>query len=435
MEPAVATAGVESQPGVLPTATEPHSRPSDPVGQSPKAQLPSVEGTGTFLFSLSDALIILFLLTLLLLLQGRQRPRRGDKTPASFAEYAVIKPVRGRPSKKHVAEVQPAQEQQQQEQEEEVEHDDLSTALAIPGFPALPDLGAAVREFMLGDGPKLSAEDIKRLSDQTLLNLLAKIPAAFLGNLDADPQQLVDANLLDTGVYLQYKDLTLPLHRYLVDRVCAEWFGKLPFSTNTNYLNAINRVTGAHQPLVTTALVLPYEGIATSVDKILQSGVDAGTVRHPSDTLSVFQSALTRLVAIQLGVPAEQRPIADVTKKFKNDTLIAIENKCTNGGSAWKLLVEKWRGYAHPNKRVAAVQKNTQAKLITVAEIKQVQAVMSPLRELDAILLSVAGLSFLMSRGNRSEILPHLRFFGMKLTVHTKHDGTTRYLLGFSLDA
>jgi hypothetical protein len=83
------------------------------------------------------------------------------------------------------------------------------------------------------------------------------------------------------------------------------------------------------------------------------------------------------------------------------------------------------------------VQKNAQAKLITVAEIKQVQALamMSPLRELDAILLSLAGLSFLMSRGNRSEILPHLKFFGMNLTIHQKHDGTTRHLLGFSLDA
>ena len=65
MEPAAATAGVESQPRVLPTATEPHPRPSDPVGESPKAHSPSFEGIGTFFFSLSDALIILFLLTLL----------------------------------------------------------------------------------------------------------------------------------------------------------------------------------------------------------------------------------------------------------------------------------------------------------------------------------------------------------------------------------
>ena len=45
------------------------------------------------------------------------------------------------------------QQQQQQQQEEEVEHDDLSAALAIP---SLPDLSSAVRQFMLGDGPKLS---------------------------------------------------------------------------------------------------------------------------------------------------------------------------------------------------------------------------------------------------------------------------------------
>ena len=41
------------------------------------------------------------------------RPRRGDKTPASFADYAVIESgrcqtkKRGRPPKKRVAEVQP----------------------------------------------------------------------------------------------------------------------------------------------------------------------------------------------------------------------------------------------------------------------------------------------------------------------------------------
>ena len=83
-----------------------------------------------------------------------------------------------------------------------MEYDDLS-ALAIPGLPALPDLGAAVREFMLGEGHKLSMEDLKSLSDHAVLDLLAKIPAAFLDNLDADPQQLVNANLLDIGVYSQ----------------------------------------------------------------------------------------------------------------------------------------------------------------------------------------------------------------------------------------
>jgi hypothetical protein len=151
-----------------------------------------------------------------------------------------------------------------------VEHDDLSAALAIPGRP---ELSNAVRRFMLGDGPKLSMEDIKTLSDQALLDLLTKIPGVFLVNLDADPQ-LVDANLLDIGVYTQYKDLTLPLHRCLVDKICAEWFAKLQFSIKSNYLHAIHRAAGAHQPLVTTALVLPYGGIAASIDGIIQSAVE-----------------------------------------------------------------------------------------------------------------------------------------------------------------
>ncbi|KAG7674178.1 hypothetical protein KSW81_006009 [Nannochloris sp. 'desiccata'] len=203
-------------------------------------------------------------------------------------------------------------------------------------------------------------------------------------------------------------------------------------------MNAIHRITGAHQPAVTTAVVLPYDSIAAAIDSVIQSEVDNEKMQHPSGTLRVFQSALPRLIAIQLCVPAEQRPVADphANINIKYETLPDVEARC-NGGNAWKLLVEKWRRFAHPKKRVAAVQKNAQAKLITVAEIKQVQAValMSPLRELDAILLSVAGLSFLMSRGNCSEILPHLKFFGMKLTAHQKHDGTTRRLLGFSLHA
>ncbi|KAG7674179.1 hypothetical protein KSW81_006010 [Nannochloris sp. 'desiccata'] len=164
MEPATTTADFESQPGVLPTATE--SQPDLFVSvEEPSQDQPASNGP-----------------------TGTTRPRRGDKTPASFADYAFIEPVRsqkkkrGRPRKKRVAEAQPAQQQQQEE-----EHDDLS-ALAIPGLPALPDLGGAVREFMLSEGPKLSMEDITRLSDQAVLDLLAKIPAAFLVNLDADPQ-------------------------------------------------------------------------------------------------------------------------------------------------------------------------------------------------------------------------------------------------------
>ena len=107
-----------------------------------------------------------FLADLVGVAAGTTRPRRGDKTPASFAEYAVIEPSRsqknkrGCPPKKRVAEAQPAQQQQQQQQ-----HDDLSV---IPGLPFLPDLGGAVREFMLGEGPKLSMEDIKHLDQRSI---------------------------------------------------------------------------------------------------------------------------------------------------------------------------------------------------------------------------------------------------------------------------
>ncbi len=226
-----------------------------------------------------------------------------------------------------------------------MEHDDLSAVLAIPG---LPDLSNAVRQFMLGDGPKLSMEGIRTLSDQAVLDLLAKIPGVFLVNVEADPQQLVDSHLLDVGVYSQYKGLTLPLHRYLLDRICTEWFAKLRFSTKTNYLNAIQRFAGAYEPALTTALVLPYDGPAATIDSLTQSSVDAEKMQLPSATLGVFQSALTRLVAIQLGVPAEQRPFADPYAKInvKNETLPDIENKSSSGGSAWNLLVQKWRRFA-----------------------------------------------------------------------------------------
>ncbi|KAG7667965.1 hypothetical protein KSW81_005882 [Nannochloris sp. 'desiccata'] len=141
MELAAATADFESQPGVFPTATKSQPKPSGPVGEPSQADAPSNERTGTA--------------------RSWSRPRRGNKNPASFADYAVIKPVRGRPSKKRVAEVQPAQELLRQQEEE---HDDLSVqkqhvALAIPGLPALPDLGGPIREFMLGDGPKLTETD------------------------------------------------------------------------------------------------------------------------------------------------------------------------------------------------------------------------------------------------------------------------------------
>jgi hypothetical protein len=331
-EPAADPADFESQPWVLLTATE--SQPDPLVQQEEPSQAQHAPNTPIgrcrFFFIV---VFYYFLADLVGVTAGAERPRRGDKTPASFADYAVIEPVRsykkkrGRPASTKSVDAQP----EQQQQEEEVQGDDLSVALPIP---SLPDLSSAVRQFMLGDGPKLSMGGIKTLSDQAVLDLLTKIPRVFLVNLDANPQQLVDATLLDSEVYTQYKDLTLPLHRYLVDKICAEWFGKLRFSTKTNYLNAIHRAAGAHQPLVTTALVLPYSGIAASIDGIIQSAVDGG-MTHPSGTLGIFQSALTRLVAIQLGVPAEQRPVADATKQFKNDTLVAIESKCANGGSCW----------------------------------------------------------------------------------------------------
>jgi hypothetical protein len=147
MEPAAATADFESQPGVLPTATESQPDLFVSVDELSQAQPASNGPTGRFILSLVNVFLLL-LADLVGVAAGTTRPRRGDKTPASFADYAVIKPVRsqrkkrGRPPKKSAAEAQPAQPQQQ----ELVEHDDLSAALAIPGLPALPDFGAAVRE-------------------------------------------------------------------------------------------------------------------------------------------------------------------------------------------------------------------------------------------------------------------------------------------------
>lgn len=56
MEPAAATADFESQPGVLPTATE--SQPAVPVEQSSQAQSLSNERTGTrWRFSLAGGVL------------------------------------------------------------------------------------------------------------------------------------------------------------------------------------------------------------------------------------------------------------------------------------------------------------------------------------------------------------------------------------------
>ncbi|KAG7674128.1 hypothetical protein NADE_009286 [Nannochloris sp. 'desiccata'] len=364
-----------------------------------------------------------------------ERPRRERKAP-DMEEFDITTGSRARKQRKAPpvldADVEdlPDLPQQSAEQEQDV----LQAADADLPAPAA-DLDTAIRQFMLGEGPQLGVNDIQRLDDAAVSGLVAKIHPAFLVNLDAAPEELAAAGLLEVAVYGQYKDLTLPLHRYIVDRVIVEWFARLRPTTKSNYLGAIHRVFGGVMPAA--ALVLPYDEIAAQVDAIIQSSVDSGKMHNPHGSLTVYQGGLARLVSIQLGIPGEQRPVAELTAKHKNDTLAAIEHKCNAGGSSWKLMVQKWKGFAAPSKRVAAVQKGAQTKLITVAELKQVQAIamMSPIRQLEAILLSMAGLSFLMSRGNRSEILPHLKFFGLNLHLHQKVDGTTRHLLGFALGA
>ncbi|KAG7674382.1 hypothetical protein NADE_008140 [Nannochloris sp. 'desiccata'] len=125
-----------------------------------------------------------------------------------------------------------------------------------------------------------------------------------------------------------------------MDRLCAEWFAKLRFSTKTNFLNAIHRFTGAYQPAPTTAVVLPYDGIATAIDLVIQSAVDSGKIQHPYGTLGVFQSAITRLIAIQLGLQAEQCPVADPHAKIniKNETLPDVKLDAMEEmlGSCWQ---------------------------------------------------------------------------------------------------
>jgi hypothetical protein len=80
---------------------------------------------------------------------------------------------------------------------------------------------------------------------------------ALLVNLDAAPEELAAAGLLELAVYEQYKDLTLPLHRYLADRVIVEWFGRLRPTTKSSSLGAIHRIFGGVVPAA--ALVLPYD--------------------------------------------------------------------------------------------------------------------------------------------------------------------------------
>lgn len=210
------------------------------------------------------------------------------------------------------------------------------------------DLDAAIRQFMLGEGPQLGVNDIQHLDDTAVGSLVAQIHPAFLVNLDAAPEELAAAGLLELSVYEQYKDLTLPLHRYLVDRVIVEWFGGLRPTTKSNYLGAIHRVFGGVVPAA--ALVLPYDDMAAKVDALIQSSVDSGKMHNPPGSLTVYQGGLARLVSIQLGIPGEQRPVAELTAKHKNDTLAAIEHKCNAGGSSWKLMVQKWKGFRYPRR-------------------------------------------------------------------------------------
>ena len=101
MEPAAATADFESQPGVLPTATESQPDPFVLVEEPSQALPTSNEPMGRFRLSFIDVFCY-FLADLVGVAAGTVRPRRGDKTPAKFDEFTVIKPTKGRPTKKRV---------------------------------------------------------------------------------------------------------------------------------------------------------------------------------------------------------------------------------------------------------------------------------------------------------------------------------------------
>ena len=113
MEPAATTADFESLPGVLPTAIESQQDPFVSVEEPIQAQTASNGPNGRLGFFL---LIVscYFLADLVGVAAGSTRPRRGDKTPAKFDEFTVIKPMRGRPARKRVAEVQPTQQQEEE---------------------------------------------------------------------------------------------------------------------------------------------------------------------------------------------------------------------------------------------------------------------------------------------------------------------------------
>lgn len=88
MEPAAEHAGFESQPGVLPTATESH--PDDLVlVEEPFPAQPASNGPIGRCRFFFIVVFHYFLADLVGLAAGAERPRRGDKTPASFADYAV----------------------------------------------------------------------------------------------------------------------------------------------------------------------------------------------------------------------------------------------------------------------------------------------------------------------------------------------------------
>jgi hypothetical protein len=270
-----------------------------------------------------------------------ERPRRERKAP-DMEEFDVTtlgrapKQLQTSPVLVADAEDLPDLPQQSAEQEQDV----LQAADVDLQAPAA-DLDAAIRQFMLGEGPQLSVKDIQHLDDAAVGGLVTQMHPAFLVKLDAAPEELAAAGLLELAVYEQYEDLTLPLHRYLVDRVIVEWFGRLRPTTKSNYLGAIHEVFGGVVPAA--ALVLPYDDMTAKVDALIQSSVDSGKMQNPHESLTVYQGGLARLVAIQMGLPSEQRPVAELTAKHKNDTLAAIEHRCNVGGSSWKLMVQNGR--------------------------------------------------------------------------------------------
>jgi hypothetical protein len=86
------------------------------------------------------------------------------------------------------------------QQSAEQEQDVLQAADVDLPAPAA-DLDAAIRLFMLGEGPQLSVNDIQHLDDAAVGGLAAQMQPAFLVNLDAAPEELAAAGLLELAVY------------------------------------------------------------------------------------------------------------------------------------------------------------------------------------------------------------------------------------------